>query len=206
MTETNEKTRAQKLMSKITDKPIVAYVLVAAAILGAIANFTGTVEKVFDASIKLLPHLSKVDPNRPPSVWIRIDSYDVKDEAGIKVNETPKEGRFVQVAFPPVTSAIADLLPLKIPSKDGMPPKPRRVPLLKLHEKYYNTFIPQDVYELLDVDVVEIPTGRAIKKRKGELDRIVYLDSENKEIQGAITQTHIEVWGRIENLKSFGNQ
>jgi hypothetical protein len=206
MAQDSEKTRVQKLLSKITDRPIVAYILVAATILGGIASFTAAMEKIFDASTKVSDLLSKVDPDRPPSLWIRLDGHVVKDETGLVVNEAPKGGHFVQLSFPPLTEAIADPLPLNISAMYGGTPKPRKFPIPKPYDMYYATYIPKGIYRLLDVDTVKMPSGRDTAKKGSEPTRVVYLDSKYNEIHASDTKFHTEVWGRIENLKSFGIQ
>lgn len=206
MAEDEKKTRAQRLLSKITDRPIVAYIVVGATILGAIASFTSNVETIFGSSEKVLASLAKADPKRPPSLWIRLGKHDVKNESGVNVEETPRAGHLVQVTSPPITYAIADSLPLKISSLNGGTSKPRKLPVTKPYDMYYETLIPEGTYQLLDVDVVEMPSGRATSKKGNEPTKVIYLDSNNNEIHGPLTQTHMEVWGRIENLKSFGIQ
>jgi hypothetical protein len=206
MAQDSEKTRVQKLLSKITDRPIVACILATATILGGIASFTGAVEKIYDISTKVANHFSKVDPDQPPSVWIRLDGYVVRDETGLNVKDTPKGGHFVQITFPPISTAIADPLPLNISAIHGGSPKPRKLPLPKPYDMYYATYIPSGFYRLLDVDIVNMPSGRATVKKGSEPTKVIYLDSELKEIHASDTKFHIEAWGRIENLKSFGVQ
>jgi hypothetical protein len=85
--------------------------------------------------------------------------------------------------------------------------KPRKLPLRDIYDMYDDSFIPSGLYRLLDVDVVERPSGRATLRRQGQPDKIIYVDPEtNEEISGPTLRTHTEVWGRLENLKSFGAQ
>lgn len=206
MTKDNEKTQAQKILSKITNRPVIAYILVVAAVLGSIANFTGTLEKAYESSKRILSHLSKVDINRPSSVWVRLEPYNIKDETGVIIKENPKAGQFIQVESPPIREAIVDPLPLIIASVDGDPPKPRRLPLPKLYDMYYDTIIPKGIYRLLDVDIIERPSGRVIVQEGKAPPKVIYIDSDYNKIIGPITQTQTEVWGRIEYLDSFGHK
>jgi|GEM_PF-6260396 len=207
MTDDSGKTRAQKLLSKITDSPIVAYILVIAAIFSAIAGFTDTVGKIhtgFQAAITYLD-LDEKDTNRPQSIWIPLGAYPVKNTAGsiIDVNEMPKPGYYVHINHP-LHIVIADPLPLNIQSTDGGVPKPRKLPYHQDDTRPYYTNIPYDDYKLLDIDIVKLTTSKkATQKIPGEQDRIINIGPEEYE---RIKETHTEIWGRLENLKIFGDQ
>lgn len=200
---------SQQLLARIMEKRVVAYAIAGAAIVGGVATFFGSVDKLLGAYNNIVSHFSQSTAQeqaalqRAPSLWIRVDTLDVTDSTGLAA-PAAKAGFFVQApSMLPVREAIFDPLPLKIEPKHEKTPSARKLPRRDPYAQYDRVFIEQGPYELLDVEEVLMPNGRALLQRKGEKDRIVFLDQNNEVVPFDKVEHHKETWGRIENLQKF---
>jgi hypothetical protein len=200
---------SQQLLTRIMEKRIVAYAIVGAAIVGGVATFFGSVDKLLGAYDGLVRRFSESNASeqmalqRSPSLWIRLDALEVIDPSGLQA-PVAKAGFFVRTpSLPPVQQAILDPLPLKVATANGAAPPPRKLPRLDPYAHYASVYIEQGLYELLDVEEVLMPNGRALLQRKGDKDRIVYLDRNNEVVPVEKAEHHKETWGRIQNLPKF---
>ncbi|WP_415776316.1 hypothetical protein ACMYQ1_09950 [Shewanella oncorhynchi] len=182
MTEDSHQSKAGKILSRLSNKLPVAYLLVAVTLLGSIAGFTDTVEKLHTFVVK---YMEKPDTNRPKSLWVSLDKQTVKDRTSTTLSRPAQAGDYVYVTKP-IYIVVADPLPLEVPLVSGSRPA-RKLP----SRDFYGTFIPAGAYELLDVDVISLTDSYAVSPQCDE-------QVESK--------CHTETWGRIENLAVFGKQ
>lgn len=205
MDKSKTSTLSQQLLARVMERRVVAYAIVGATIVGSIATFFGSIDKLLASYTNIEKSLSRppaVAPERAPSIWIRIDQLEVIDKAGIKA-EVAKADFFVRTPRIPVTEAILDPLPLKVEASDGTTPPPRRLPRRDPYGLFDPVWIESDTYPLMDVEQVLMPSGRAVLRKKGEKDRVVYVDQNLKEVTLDKVEHHIETWGRLANLPRF---
>lgn len=196
------------IIRRLLRNKAVSYAVVLATILGAIAGFTDTAEKLYSTFLKLFPvHVEQ--EGMVESFWIQIgesnDAMHIVNSHGELTDGTAARGDYVQILHPSGLNAIEDPLPLEVKNEGGSHVARKR-PIVLPYKMLKDVVMKVDLYPILDVDEVMEPAGRTRSQRGGDCPRVIYMNESGETIDAKDAKLVKHTWARIQRTeKTFLN-